>query len=58
MSKVMPMDSPPQPGDYFTVHPNVGNKDYCSGQGYKPYSVHLLRTSSSISGREPKVVGG
>ena len=33
MSKVMLMDSPPQPGDYFTVHPNVGNKDYCSGQG-------------------------
>jgi len=25
---VMPMDKTPQPGDYFTVHPNVCNKDY------------------------------
>ena len=27
----MPMDSPPQPGDYFTVHPNFCNKDYTAG---------------------------
>lgn len=25
------MDSPPHPGDNFTVHPNVGNKDYTAG---------------------------
>ena len=28
MSGVMPMSSPPRPGDYFTVHPNVCTKDY------------------------------
>ena len=28
---VMPMDSPPQPGDYFTVHPNLANKNYTAG---------------------------
>ena len=28
MSGTMPMGSPPQPGDYFTVHPNVCSKDY------------------------------
>ena len=31
MSVTMPMGSPPQPGDYFTVHPNVCNKDYTAG---------------------------
>jgi Xaa-Pro aminopeptidase len=31
MSGAMPMGSPPQPGDYFTVHPNVCNKDYTAG---------------------------
>jgi len=31
MSVAMPMDSPPQPGDHFTVHPNVCNKDYTGG---------------------------
>ena len=31
MSIVMPMESVPQPGDYFTVHPNVCNKDYTLG---------------------------
>jgi Xaa-Pro aminopeptidase len=30
-SGAMPMGSPPQPGDYFTVHPNVCNKDYTAG---------------------------
>ncbi len=31
MSGAMPMDGLPQPGDYFTVHPNVCNKDYTAG---------------------------
>lgn len=31
MSGIMPMESPPQPGDYFVVHPNVCNKDYTAG---------------------------
>lgn len=31
MSGIMPMGSPPQPGDYFTVHPNVCNNDYTAG---------------------------
>ncbi len=31
MASAMPMDSPPQPGDYFTVHPNLCNKDYTAG---------------------------
>lgn len=31
MSGAMPMGSPPQPGDYFTVHPNLCNKDYTAG---------------------------
>jgi Xaa-Pro dipeptidase len=31
MSVAMPMSSPPQPGDYFTVHPNVCSKDYTAG---------------------------
>ncbi len=26
-----PLDSPPQPGDYFTVHPNICNKEYTAG---------------------------
>ncbi len=30
-SVVMPMDRPPQPGDYFTVHPNMGTKEYSYG---------------------------
>ncbi len=30
-SYLMPMQSPPQPGDYFTVHPNCCNKDYSLG---------------------------
>jgi Xaa-Pro aminopeptidase len=28
LSGVMPMNSPPRPGDYFTVHPNVCTQDY------------------------------
>jgi len=28
MAGVMPMGSPPQPGDFFTVHPNLANQDY------------------------------
>lgn len=31
MSFDMPMSNTPQPGDYFTVHPNVCNKDYTAG---------------------------
>ncbi len=31
MSGVMPMNGPAQPGDYFTVHPNMANKDYSKG---------------------------
>ena len=31
MSFGMPMGNPAQPGDYFTVHPNVCNKDYTAG---------------------------
>ncbi len=31
MSGFMPMDSLPQLGDYFTVHPNVCNKNYTAG---------------------------
>jgi len=31
MSGVMPMNSPAQPGDYFTVHPNMANKDFSKG---------------------------
>ncbi len=31
MSHAMPMGSAPRPGDYFTVHPNVCNKDYTAG---------------------------
>jgi Xaa-Pro aminopeptidase len=27
----MPADSPPQPGDYFTVHPNFANRDFTAG---------------------------
>ncbi len=27
----MRMETPPQPGDYFTVHPNVCKKDYSAG---------------------------
>ena len=30
-SYLMPMKSPPQQGDYFTVHPNCCNKDYTLG---------------------------
>ena len=30
-SGTMPMDSPPQPGDYFTVHPNFCDKEYTVG---------------------------
>ncbi len=30
-SVVMPMDKPPQPGDYFTVHPNMGTKEFTFG---------------------------
>ena len=30
-STTMPMGSPPQPGDYFTVHPNVCNREYTAG---------------------------
>ena len=30
-SFVMPMGSPPQPGDYFTMHPNMCNKEYTAG---------------------------
>ena len=31
MSYRMPMESPPQPGDFFTVHPNCCNKEYTIG---------------------------
>ena len=31
MSGVMPMNSPAQPGDYFTVHPNMANKNFSKG---------------------------
>lgn len=31
MAIAMPMGSPPQPGDYFIVHPNMCNKDYTAG---------------------------
>jgi Xaa-Pro aminopeptidase len=31
LSGTMPMGSPPQLGDYFTVHPGVCNKDYTAG---------------------------
>ena len=31
MSIVMPMESVPQPGDYFTVHPNVCSQDFTAG---------------------------
>ncbi len=27
----MPYDSPPQPGDYFTVHPNFANREFTAG---------------------------
>ena len=30
-SVAMPMDSPAQAGDYFTVHPNFCNPDYTTG---------------------------
>ncbi len=30
-SVAMPMNSQPQPGDYFTVHPNMCNQDYTAG---------------------------
>jgi Xaa-Pro dipeptidase len=31
MAFIMPMESTPQPGDYFTVHPNFCNKGYTGG---------------------------
>ncbi|MFC1905701.1 M24 family metallopeptidase [Chloroflexota bacterium] len=31
MSGAMPMNSVPQPGDYFTVHPNFCNREYTKG---------------------------
>lgn len=31
MSVRTPMNSSPQPGDYFTVHPNICNKDFSAG---------------------------
>jgi Xaa-Pro dipeptidase len=31
MSFIMPMDSTPQPGDYFTVHPNLCDKCFTGG---------------------------
>ncbi len=33
-SHFMPMQSPPQPGDFFTVHPNCCNKDYTLGSKF------------------------
>jgi len=30
-SVAMPMDCPPKPGDYFTVHPNFASQDYTAG---------------------------
>jgi Xaa-Pro aminopeptidase len=30
-ASIMPMNSAPQPGDYFTVHPNMGNKAFTFG---------------------------
>ena len=31
LSYAMPMQSPPLPGDFFTVHPNCCNKEYTAG---------------------------
>ena len=31
MAVTMPMDGKPQPGDYFTVHPNLCDQDYTRG---------------------------
>ena len=31
MSIIMPTNVRPQPGDYFTLHPNISNKDYSAG---------------------------
>ncbi|MFC1868909.1 M24 family metallopeptidase [Thermodesulfobacteriota bacterium] len=31
LSYAMPMQSPPQPGDFFTVHPNCCNSEYSAG---------------------------
>jgi Xaa-Pro aminopeptidase len=33
-SHFMPMQSPPQPGDFFTVHPNCCNTDYTLGSKF------------------------
>lgn len=42
MSKSMPMGSSPQPGDYFTVHPNFCTKDYTAGAKFGD-TVHMTR---------------
>jgi Xaa-Pro dipeptidase len=38
----MPMDSPPEPGDYFTVHPNVCNIEYTRGAKFGD-TVHIAK---------------
>jgi Xaa-Pro aminopeptidase len=42
LSVDMPLDSPPQPGDYFTVHPNICNKDYTAGAKFGD-TVHITQ---------------
>jgi Xaa-Pro aminopeptidase len=37
----MPMDSLPQPGDYFTVHPNICSKDYTAGAKFGD-TIHIM----------------
>ncbi len=41
-SYAMPMQSPAQPGDYFTVHPNCCNKDYTVGAKFGDV-VHITK---------------
>ena len=38
----MPVNSPPQPGDYFTVHPNICTKDYSDGAKFGD-TVHITK---------------
>ena len=39
---LMPMNSPAQPGDYFTVHPNCCNKEYTVGSKFGD-AVHITK---------------
>lgn len=41
-SVAIPVSSPPQPGDYFTVHPNVCNKDYTAAAKFGD-TVHMKK---------------